>query len=201
MRLVDQGTDIVDREGALARDRELVRRILDGDHEAFDDFFRTNVHKLHRYVHRRLRSAEATREVTQSAICQAVSSLKHYRGDGPLLAWLTSICRHEISAFRRNARRSAARRFGPVSLSPEEFDRIPGEETPELVFAQRELAERVHESLDRLPDHYAEILQWKYLENMSVKTIAERSRTSEKAAESTLTRARAAFRITFRERS
>ncbi len=52
-------------------------------------------------------------------------------------------------------------------------------------------------ALDQLPSHYGSALEWKYLEELSVKEIASRLKLSPKAAESTLTRAREAFRDGF----
>ena len=45
-----------------------------------------------------------------------------------------------------------------------------------------------------MPDHYAQVLEWKYIDGYPVKAIAERLGVSDKAAESLLTRAREAFR-------
>jgi len=56
----------------------------------------------------------------------------------------------------------------------------------------------VHAEGDRLPglvvDRYGDVLEWKYAHGLSVAEIASRLGTSIKAAESTLTRARLAFR-------
>ena len=75
----------------------------------------------------------------------------------------------------------------------------PLEEIVDLV-AQRqhgahELLHRVVEAtLDALPGHYGEVLEWKYLDGHSVQEIASRLELGPKAAESLLTRAREAFR-------
>jgi len=52
----------------------------------------------------------------------------------------------------------------------------------------------VQATLDRLPEHYAAILEWKYVDELSVNDIAGRLAVGPKAAESMLTRARVAFR-------
>ena len=48
--------------------------------------------------------------------------------------------------------------------------------------------------MDTLPERYGDILEWKYVDGLSVNDIAERLSVGVKAAESQLTRARAAFR-------
>jgi RNA polymerase sigma-70 factor (ECF subfamily) len=52
-------------------------------------------------------------------------------------------------------------------------------------------------ALDDLPDRYGDVLEWKYLHGLSVNEIAGRLGLTAKAAESMLTRARAAFREGF----
>ena len=69
-------------------------------------------------------------------------------------------------------------------MSPTEEQRI-----------QREhIAVLVQRILDHLPVRYGRALEWKYLDEIPVREIAARLGLSEKAAESLLTRARAAFR-------
>ena len=52
----------------------------------------------------------------------------------------------------------------------------------------------IQATLDNLPAHYGDVLEWKYVDGMSVKEIAAQLSVGPKAAESMLTRARTAFR-------
>lgn len=65
---------------------------------------------------------------------------------------------------------------------------------PEQALLRKETSELVHVTLDALPPHYSKVLEWKYLDRLSVKEIAARLRVGPKAAESLLTRARSSFR-------
>jgi DNA-directed RNA polymerase specialized sigma24 family protein len=55
----------------------------------------------------------------------------------------------------------------------------------------------VNATMSQLPPHYRAALEAKYLHGRTVRDIAAAARTSEKAIESQLTRAREAFRATF----
>ena len=68
---------------------------------------------------------------------------------------------------------------------------------PEDSLCRKEVTRLVQVALDRLPPRYASALEWKYLEGLSVREIAEKLEVSAKAAESVLTRARIAFRDAF----
>ena len=65
---------------------------------------------------------------------------------------------------------------------------------PEREVTQRNLRRLIQVALDHLPAHYGDVLEWKYVEGLSVVEIAAKLGVGSKAAESLLTRARRAFR-------
>jgi RNA polymerase sigma-70 factor (ECF subfamily) len=182
-----------------AADLDLARRILAGEERAFDVFFEESFSGLYRFALRRVGgNADAAEEVAQATLCKAIRKLATYRGEAALFTWLCTICRHEISAHFERARRL------PVTVDWFENDaevvaaleslRSGIVDGPEEALRRDELAQHVHVVLDRLPSRYADALEWKYVDGLPVKVIAERLGLTPKAAESLLTRARSAFR-------
>jgi RNA polymerase sigma-70 factor (ECF subfamily) len=181
-------------------DRELVRRMLSGDERAFETFFDDVFPRLFRFAVSRLGNADSAEEVAQATLVLAVRKLETWRGEAALLTWVCTLCRHEITAFRRRSGQD------PLAVVGEDDPQVRAslESLPAAIFdapdARFESAERtrlVHLTLDWLPAHYADIIEWKYLEGLTVAEIADRLRTSEKTIESRLTRAREAFRDGF----
>jgi RNA polymerase sigma-70 factor (ECF subfamily) len=177
-------------------DRILVARMVRGDEAAFGEFFESHFGPLFRFAMPRVANdAQAAEEVVQAALCRAVRKLGSYRGEAALLTWLCTFCRHEISAFFEKARR--------VPPMVELLDDIPevraaletlgAADRPEAALRRNETSRIVQLVLDRLPGHYGDALEWKYIDGLSVAEIAERLNIGAKAAESMLTRARAAF--------
>jgi RNA polymerase sigma-70 factor (ECF subfamily) len=72
--------------------------------------------------------------------------------------------------------------------------RVATSTLPEVDAWRHDVGRVVQATLDRLPEHYAAILEWKYVDELSVNDIAGRLAVGPKAAESMLTRARVAFR-------
>jgi RNA polymerase sigma factor (sigma-70 family) len=70
---------------------------------------------------------------------------------------------------------------------------VDREPLPEWVLERAETSELVGATLSSLPPDYRELLVGKYLDGLSLVEIAARRGRSEKAAESTLHRARIAF--------
>ncbi|HEX6638359.1 MAG TPA: RNA polymerase sigma factor [Steroidobacteraceae bacterium] len=183
-------------------DQELVQRLLRGDARAFDAFFNEYYPKLYRFVKRRLPDDPAAAEdVAQATLCRALGSLHGFRGEAALMTWLCTLCRRELASRWREAQ--------PYSSAP-----LLAEDDPEIRAAlesllaaetadplwqagREQVRETICAALDYLPAPYADILEWKYVRDLSVAEIARRLGRSVKATESLLTRAREAFRETF----
>ncbi len=181
---------------------ELVRRMLAADEAAFEAFFSTYFPRLFRFALPRAdHDADAAEEVVQAALSQAVVKLHTFRGEAALFTWLCTFCRHELHAYYRRRRRA-----GPTAPLLEDIPEVraaleslaaEGAWKAEEEARRAELGRLVQVTLDHLPPRYGTALEWKYLEGLSVKEIAERMELGPKAAESLLTRARLAFRDGF----
>jgi RNA polymerase sigma-70 factor (ECF subfamily) len=187
--------------GASEADRDLVARLLRGDEAAFGEFFDTYFPALYRFALSRLgRDEDVAEEVAQSAMCKIVRKLETYRGEAALFSWMCTFCRHEISAWYRKHRGEVCEADLPednpeVRAALESLAMEASE--PEDDFRRHEIGRLVRAVLDRLPPHYGNALEWKYLDGLPVVEISERLGVGFKAAESVLTRARHAFRDAF----
>ena len=179
-----------------AEDLKLVERMLAGAEEAFEAFGERYFKALYRFAFARLDgNRELAREIVQTAMTKALSKLDTYRGEAALLTWLCSCCRNEILMHFRRLRTAPADLELEEELEPDPGLAPPGD--PESVLVRKERVHLVHVALDGLPAHYAQVLEWKYLDGLPVNEIAARMGMRSKAAESLLTRARQAFRSSY----
>lgn len=176
--------------------------MLDGDEAAFESFFNAVYPALYRFALARLDgNADAAADLAQAAICKAIAKLHTFRGEAALLTWVCVFCRHEIYAYTKQ--HAARPVVALIEDEPEvraalESLRASTTEDPGVALDRLRLAAFVQRVLDHLPTHYADALEWKYIDEASVQEIGTRLRLGTKAAESLLTRARAAFRDAFR---
>src|SRR3990172_2876239 len=147
--------------------------MLAGDERAFDAFFDGHFPGIYRFAIARLNhDADAAEEVAQATLCKAISRLETYRGEAALFTWLCTFCRHEISAFHERTRRQPAtvdlaEENAEVTAALESLWVLAGE-GPEESLRREEVARLVHVTLDRLPPRYANALEWKYVDDVSV---------------------------------
>lgn len=184
-------------------DRKLVRRMLAGEQRAFDTFFEAYAERLAAFAARRSNlTPEGIEDIVQSSLIKALRNLRSFRGEAALFTWLCEICRHELA----NVLRSASRQ--PAQESLEELAtrsetvlalRAPSEYEPphELDLAAHRSA--VAATLNRLPERYARVLEWKYGDGFSVQEIARMLGMTTTAAQSVLARAREAFKADWTE--
>ena len=181
-------------------DRALRDTILDGDGQAAEQLFRRELEPLYEFVHYRVgRRRELAEEVVQDTFLTAFQRLAAYDGRSSLHTWLCGIARNKIREQRRARRPRALEDV--LADSDADIDAflldIEREPLPEWVIEREETAELVGATLSSLPPDYREALVAKYVDGLSVAQIGARAGKSEKAAESTLHRARLAFSRVF----
>jgi RNA polymerase sigma-70 factor (ECF subfamily) len=117
------------------------------------------------------------------------------------MTWLCTLCRRELSARWDETRAwseaphlteddPAIRAALESLLAGEQVD-------PQRNAGREQVRESILAALDYLPAPYGDILEWKYLRELSMAEIAQRLGRSPKAVESLLTRARESFREAF----
>jgi RNA polymerase sigma-70 factor (ECF subfamily) len=179
-------------------DTRLVRRLLNRDEAAFEEFFEAMYPALYRFALARLDGRrEAAEDVAQTTLYRAIGKLKTYRGEASLLTWLCTFCRHEIYAYAKAHRHVA--QVVPIDDAPEiqaalESLHAVDSTNPHVALDRQQQASLVQRVLDQLPAHYGSVLEWKYIEELPVQQIAARLGIRLPAAESLLARARRAFR-------
>lgn len=170
--------------------------LLAGDRAAAEGFFTRHLNALYEFVHYRVGGNRVvTEDVVQDTFLTALERLASFDGRSSLHSWLCGIAKNKI--------RSERRRLRPVAMEdvlaeadPEieaillSIDRTP---LPESALELAETKELVGATLSSLPPEYKEALLQKYVEELSTAEIAARTGKHEKAAESTLHRARLAF--------
>jgi len=188
--------------GDPSPDRALVEKLLARDERAFTEFFDTYAPRLFRFAMRRAGDEDLAEEITQTTLIAAVSKLKTWRGEATLFTWLCTISRRQLlDHWRKTARQPELRPLDDdpdVRAALESLGSGGGHpDAADTALDRQRLAERVQITLDYLPDRYGDVLEWKYLQGLSVSEIAARLSSTPKAVESTLTRARQAFREGF----
>lgn len=184
-------------KGAAAK-RDLVRRIRGGEQRAFDEFFGTYAPRVGAFASRRASlDAAELEDVVQVTMIRAMHGLSNFRSGSALFTWLCQICRNHLADVRRKAERQ------PGTQSLEHMAAAkPHHTAAELIDFRDPLEEcasdstriAVRRAVNQLQTAFAQILELRYGDDLSVSEIARILELTESAAESRLVRARRAFR-------
>ena len=176
----------------------MVARMRAGERSAFDGFFAAYAQRLAAFVSRRSTLDPAgVEDMVQTTLIKAIRNLDSFRGDAALFTWLCTICRNEIASVRRKEDRQPIHESIDTSgLARDLLIELaaPAESEP---FQELELASQrnaVARTLNRLPERYARVLEWKYGDGFSVEEIAGMLGLTVTAAQSLLARARKEFK-------
>ncbi len=181
-------------------DKRLVERVLAKERAAFDEFFAAYFGRLVRFCRTRVRDEQAVEDIVQETLVKAINNLHGYRGEALLYTWLCGICRNQISDwYSKNAKRLSH------DVSIDDDPNVLAALESLGISLQDNLSERIAVkdmvtlALDHLPERYGRALEMKYLEGLSVREVAQQLNIGRLAAQSLLSRARAAFKAGFLE--
>lgn len=171
-------------------EKQLVNKVIVNDQKAINLLYHRYKERLKNYITGRIDSPEDVEEILQDTFISTINSLANFNFKSSLSSYLCAIARHEIADFYRKKR-----------LKTILFSRFPFLETiadkalaPEEEALKQELKDEIKLVLNQLSPKYRKVLKLKYLYRCPVKEIANILKSTPKAIESVLTRARKKFK-------
>jgi RNA polymerase sigma-70 factor (ECF subfamily) len=142
-------------------DRDLIAALRAGDPSAFATMHARYLDRVFGYVLRRVSQREDAEDVTCAVFSAAAQSVRTFRGDASLLAWLFGVARRKVSDHMRRARRRPhSSEVEPPHEARSDFT-MPEwtADLPDEALERAELADAVRRAVARLPGAQREALQ------------------------------------------
>ncbi len=161
-------------------DQDIVKLVLQGDKDKFEVIVERYYDKLHRYAMRLLNfNSQDADDVVSSSLLKAYQNLAGYNPRLKFSSWIYRIVHNEaVSLIRKNSKFFS---FDPFTSS---ISLIPGKKDVNISKLE------VKQVLDKLPPNDKNLLVLFYLEELSIKEIAEILKTTSNSAKSRLSQAR-----------
>jgi RNA polymerase sigma-70 factor (ECF subfamily) len=170
---------------------ELVRRARAGDAGAFGELVSQNQERILRLVRGMVPEHDAD-DVAQDAFLKAFRKLPDFDERSRFSTWLYRIASNAALDWRKRER---YRRHAGLPETPEGEEAVPDAAPgPRATAQRRELAAAIDAAVERLPDHYHQIVVLREVEGLSYEEIAETLQISKGTVESRLFRARERLR-------
>jgi RNA polymerase sigma-70 factor, ECF subfamily len=170
-------------------EKQTVNQIIARNEKAFMSFVKEHEKGLYNYIYRQLRDGARTEEVVQDVFVDFLEALRGFNYQSSLKTYLYSIAKYKVIDIIRKKKIkkiifSALPQHFVESLSPVIMDDH---------LEKKEIAETIHNVIEKLPHDYQVILRLKYMDGERVKAISEKLALPFKTTESLLFRARKAF--------
>lgn len=185
-------------------DGELVRAILAGETEAFQELMSRYMPLVAGYVQGKTRDRSEAEDVLQEIFLGAYLQLKKLKDTAYIGPWLMKIARHKVADLHRRRFREA--RFGSPGgesggSASELLSRVADPaRSPVDDVALRELSESMHDALSRLKDTPRMIVYLRLWKGYTAVEIAERMNMKEGAVRVRLHRGLKTLRMELRKR-
>lgn len=156
-------------------DRELVKRVQNGDKSAFDVLVLKYQHKLLKLIGRYIRDPHEGLDVAQEAFLKAYRALPNFRGDSAFYTWLYRIAINTA----KNYLVAESRRPPMIGVDTADAEQMNGESelkeyaTPERLLSREEIQNTVATVIDDLPQDLKMAITLRELEGLSYEDIAD----------------------------
>ncbi len=157
-------------------DAELLASARRGDERALELLVRRHQGGVYRFLLSFLRDEDRAADAAQNTFLRALGRLDGFRGDSSFRTWLFSIARNEALSLLRSRQRRREEPLEPDELVSRETD------APDEVVFRADVARRVREALDRLPEKQRLSVSLRLFEQMSFREIGALIDSSEGAA-------------------
>jgi RNA polymerase sigma-70 factor (ECF subfamily) len=175
-------------------DGELLRGAQQGDATAWRALYQRALGAVWRQAYALVGDVHVAEDITSETMLALLKNIDRLHADAPKIAgWLRVVVRCKVADYQRNVFRSRDKL--PVAADACSNGRATG--SPSAPLEVEETRVEVLSVLDQLTDRQRTVLEWKYLDALRVREIAERLGESEKAVETVLYRARREFRRLF----
>lgn len=159
-----------DRETIDPQVVELVDRAQQGDAEAFAQLYDRYVDQTFGYIYRRVGHRQTAEDLTGDVFLRAYRRLGSFEWQGvDLGAWIMTIARNRVHDHFKSAKFRLERSTDTVGDSP--IDSVSDD--PERVALGRDMARSLGRALEKLKDEHREVIELRFVHNLSVAETAE----------------------------
>jgi len=156
-------------------DKELVKRVQQGDKKSFDLLVLKYQNRIIKLVSRYVREPSDAMDIAQEAFLKAYRALPNFRGDSAFYTWLYRIAintakNHLVSMSRRPAEARLENADGE-SIDIEELQKDI--ETPENLLLTDEIKNTILTAMNKLPEDLRVAITLREVEGLTYEEIAE----------------------------
>src|SRR5215469_14181800 len=178
-------------------EQRLIRRIRDGEHEAFYQLIRPYEGRVYAAAFAILRNETDAEDCAQEAVLKAFKHIRQFRAEARFSTWLIQIAVNEARMRRRKERADLVEPIDKEQNEEDSYrprDFADWREIPYEVLERKEVREKLAEALASLGQIYREVFVLRDMEQLSIEETAKALGISTASVKTRLLRARLMLR-------
>jgi RNA polymerase sigma-70 factor (ECF subfamily) len=176
--------------------KQTIQNILKGDKKAYKAVVKEFGPGIRAFFAGHLNDFSEVDDLSQEVFISAYENLKTFNINSDFKTWLKGIARNKLNMHLRHEY-TKKRIIG--QLKNRVADMAPDEESGYSTFSPREAIYKLRECLKKLPEKFKRIVDFRYIQNSHVKTIAEKLAMTVSAVSVILFRSRKMLESCMRE--
>ena len=169
--------EMAPREVAVNSDLMLVERTVAGDQKAFELLVIKYQRRIQRLIGRMVRDVDLVEDIAQETFIRAYKALHQFRGDAQFYTWLYRIAVNTAKKSLMELKRDLTVSESFFKSDDDDETKTPkneltADETPETVFAAKEIAAMVNSALLDLPEDLRLAVTLREIEGLSYEEIS-----------------------------
>jgi RNA polymerase sigma-70 factor (ECF subfamily) len=160
--------DVVEPQPEVPPEQSSADWPVDKDIQAFQLFYQENIGPIYRFIYGKVGNREEAEDLTSQTFVKAVHSLDRERDAHSRQKWLFRVARTTVADYWRSRYRITTSSLD--ELLDAGWEGPAEDELPEVISVRP--VENVKRILERLPTHYSEVLNYRFLLNLSIKETA-----------------------------
>jgi RNA polymerase sigma-70 factor (ECF subfamily) len=156
-------------------DHVLVRRVQLGDKLAFDLLVKKYRCRIFRIASKSIRNPSDVEDLVQDTFVRAYRAIDRFRGDATFYTWLYRIALNVVHSYHQRQITSRCFTFSEdieADNKQDEFSLVCELDTPESIFACKQMAAALSKAIESLPGDFAKALYLRELDELSYEEIA-----------------------------
>ncbi|MBQ8299990.1 MAG: sigma-70 family RNA polymerase sigma factor [Clostridia bacterium] len=155
-------------------DEELVKKVKNGDVDAFEQIITKYEKKIFGLIYNMLRNENEVEDVAQEVFIKVYKNLDKFHGDSSLYTWIykiaTNLCLDQIKK-----RKEVIYIDEKLQLDDGEVDfQLPSDEKlQDEIYEQKELKQKLEKCIDKLPERQKTMIVLRDIKGLSYDEIAE----------------------------
>lgn len=191
---LDMSTPVED-EVTSDSDNEIVKRVQQGDKEAYNILVLRYQHKVCDIAFRYVGNYVDANDVAQEAFIRAYRALNNFRGESSFYTWLYRITSNTAKSFiEKNQKMRHAANIDDLEFelenSHDERSQLVTHESPDSLIESEELQQVINQTVKELPSDLKRAIILREVEDMSYEDIAQVMKTPIGTVRSRIFRAR-----------